>query len=77
MACLCTAPVQGVSVKNWDSIGAGAMSLFVFVTADGWTELQEALDADGRTGSRVFTTLFMVPTYLLLLPPALASLSAT
>eukprot|EP01048_Picozoa_sp_COSAG05_P003467 COSAG05_NODE_160_length_15590_cov_14.460848_2_plen_227_part_00 len=50
----------GQSAKHWDSLGAGAMSLFVFVTADGWTDIQDALDEDGRSGSRIFTISFMV-----------------
>eukprot|EP01049_Picozoa_sp_SAG25_P005093 SAG25_NODE_338_length_9538_cov_22.622630_5_plen_218_part_00 len=50
---------QGESAQDWNNLGAGCMSLFVMVTADGWTDLQAALDRDGHAGSRVFTTIFM------------------
>ena len=32
----------GRSTEDWDSLSSGCMSLFVFVTADGWTDIQES-----------------------------------
>lgn len=50
----------GRSTADWDSLSSGCMSLFVFVTADGWTELQERLDDDGYAGSKMFTVVFLL-----------------
>jgi hypothetical protein len=51
---------KGHSTADWDSLSAGCMSLFVFVTADGWTDLQWKLDEDGYTGSKLFTVGFLL-----------------
>lgn len=50
----------GKSTPDWESLSAGCMSLFVFVTADGWSDLQAKLDEDGYTGSKMFTVLFLL-----------------
>ena len=51
---------KGLSTSDWESLGAACMSLFVFVTADGWSDLQAKLDEDGYTGSKLFTVLFLL-----------------
>ena len=50
----------GISTGDWDSLGSGCMSLFVYVTADGWSDLQEKLDEDGYVGSKIFTVAFLL-----------------
>lgn len=48
------------STSDWQSLSAACMSLFVFVTADGWSDLQAKLDKDGYTGSKLFTVVFLL-----------------
>lgn len=51
---------KGLSTPDWESLSAACMSLFVFVTADGWSDLQAKLDDDGYTGSKLFTVMFLL-----------------
>jgi len=57
-------PVAGAA--DWGSIPRAFMSLFVYVTADGWTRLQDNLDQGGYDVaglgnlSRLFSVLFMI-----------------
>jgi len=45
--------------QNWESLDKGFMSLFVYVTADGWSDLQAELDEGGHIGSRLFSASFL------------------
>ncbi|XP_014669434.1 PREDICTED: cation channel sperm-associated protein 3-like [Priapulus caudatus] len=45
--------------EHWGTLGDGMLTLFTFVTVDGWTDLQNALDSKNQTGSRYYTVLFI------------------
>lgn len=44
--------------KHWGSLGSAMLSLFSYVTVEGWTDLQEDLDVISAS-SRVYTILFI------------------
>lgn len=54
-------PAAGTSIDpHWSSLGAGFMSLFVYVTADGWTDIQTELEEHGHAGmSKLFSVCFL------------------
>ncbi|XP_049643325.1 cation channel sperm-associated protein 3 [Suncus etruscus] len=45
--------------KNWGSLALSFFTLFSLATVDGWTDLQEQLDARGLYFSRFFTIIFI------------------
>lgn len=45
--------------ENWGSLGAAMMTLFSFVTVDGWTDLQHELEIRGYGWSRIYTIIFI------------------
>ncbi|XP_077999655.1 cation channel sperm-associated protein 3-like [Glandiceps talaboti] len=45
--------------EHWGSLGPAMLTLFAYVTVDGWTDLQQTLDEKQQTGSRVYTILFI------------------
>lgn len=45
--------------KNWGSMSKAMLSLFTFVSADGWTDIQESMDEKGYKFSRLFTIVFI------------------
>ncbi|XP_046853933.1 cation channel sperm-associated protein 3-like [Xenia sp. Carnegie-2017] len=48
----------GVKNENWSSLSAAMLSLFTYVTVDGWTDIQKGLDI--RPYSQWFTISFIV-----------------
>jgi hypothetical protein len=50
-----TAPVSA----HFSSLASGFMTLFVFVTADGWTDVQADMDAQGLGSSKIFSVCFL------------------
>ena len=52
-------PEENNKSQNWESLDKGFMSLFVYVTADGWSDLQAELDEGGHIGSRLFSASFL------------------
>ncbi|XP_054997985.1 cation channel sperm-associated protein 3 [Sorex araneus] len=46
--------------KNWGSLALAFFTLFSLATVDGWTDLQEQLDARGAPLGRVFTIAFIL-----------------
>eukprot|EP01052_Picozoa_sp_SAG31_P004771 SAG31_NODE_201_length_20535_cov_15.315081_21_plen_369_part_00 len=52
--------VDGTSIDpHWNSLGSSFMSLFVYVTADGWTDIQFDLDNHGYAESKMFSVCFL------------------
>ena len=47
-------------VEHWGTLGDAMLTLFSFVTVDGWTELQQSLDDHGFSSSRIYTITFIV-----------------
>ena len=45
---------------DWNTLGRAMLTLFSFVTVDGWTELQDKLDERGYYMSRIYTIVFIV-----------------
>ncbi|XP_033114150.1 cation channel sperm-associated protein 3-like [Anneissia japonica] len=45
--------------ENWGDLGSAMLTLFSYVTVDGWTDLQGRLDALDMAGSRFYTILFI------------------
>jgi len=45
--------------EQWGTLGKALMSLFTYVTADGWTDLQRRLTDLGFSGSSWYTIIFM------------------
>ncbi|XP_070544767.1 cation channel sperm-associated protein 3-like [Ptychodera flava] len=43
----------------WGDLGTAMLTLFAYVTVDGWTDLQQSLDDKGLTGSRIYTIVFI------------------
>ncbi|XP_007431260.1 cation channel sperm-associated protein 3 [Python bivittatus] len=46
--------------QNWGTLAAAFFTLFSLVTVDGWTDLQEELDAKTFVTSRTFTIIFIL-----------------
>ncbi|XP_002730732.1 cation channel sperm-associated protein 3-like [Saccoglossus kowalevskii] len=45
--------------EHWGGLGPAMLTLFAYVTVDGWTDLQQSLDDKGLTGSRFYTISFI------------------
>ncbi|XP_055797550.1 cation channel sperm-associated protein 3-like isoform X1 [Salvelinus fontinalis] len=50
---------------NWGDLGCALFTLFSLVTVDGWTDLQQNLDALGMNSSRIFTIVFILLGYFI------------
>ncbi|CAI5766651.1 channel sperm-associated 3 [Podarcis lilfordi] len=46
--------------RNWGTLAAAFFTLFSLVTVDGWTDLQDELDAKKFVSSRTFTIVFIL-----------------
>ncbi|CAH1796922.1 unnamed protein product [Owenia fusiformis] len=46
--------------EHFGHLGAAMLTLFTFVTVDGWTDLQDELDRRNMVGSRVYTISFII-----------------
>ncbi|XP_013402648.1 cation channel sperm-associated protein 3-like [Lingula anatina] len=45
--------------QNWGSLDKAMLTLFSYVTVDGWTDIQESLDNYNMDGSRIYTIFFI------------------
>ncbi|KAI0236973.1 hypothetical protein LSAT2_012532 [Lamellibrachia satsuma] len=45
--------------ENWGTLGRAMLTLFSYVTADGWTDIQDRLDARNLVYSRIYTMVFI------------------
>ncbi|XP_048648251.1 cation channel sperm-associated protein 3 [Marmota marmota marmota] len=52
--------VENGDLNNWGSLAVSFFTLFSLATVDGWTNLQEQLDMQNFTLSRVFTIAFIL-----------------
>ncbi|CAD5117828.1 DgyrCDS6575 [Dimorphilus gyrociliatus] len=50
---------EGSDKEHWGSISKAMMSLFTYVSVDGWTDIQESMDKKGYKFSRLFTISFI------------------